>query len=119
MKIAVFGTRRRVGEVHAENLIVDLSLSCAKLLRDRDGERHAVDLAAVHVPADLSRFIERGDAALDAARRSIEHLFQNAHDKLGPQGETIVHPIETVRLYAPRPNGARIACAGGNSADHT
>src|SRR5262245_26385553 len=118
MKIVVFGPTRRVGAIHDGRLIVDLSLAHAKLLRERDGERHAVDLAAVHVPADLSWFIERGDAALDAARRSIEHLFQNAHDKLGPQGETIVHPIETVRLHAPRPNGARIACAGGNYADH-
>ena len=49
---------------------------------------------------------------------SIDYLFQRAHDQLGPRGETIVHPIESVRLHAPRPQGARIACAGGNYADH-
>lgn len=118
MKIVVFGPDRRVGAVHAGRLIVDLSLAHAKLLRERDGERHALELAAAWVPVDLSRFIERGDAALDAASQSIQYLFERADDKLGPRGETIVHPIETVRLHAPRPQGARIACAGGNYADH-
>ncbi len=118
MKIVVFGPDRRVGAIHDGRSVVDLSLAHAKLLRERDGERHAVELAAALVPADLSRFIERGDAALDAATGSIDYLFQRAHDRLGPRGETIVHPIESVRLHAPRPQGARIACAGGNYADH-
>ena len=66
MKIVVFGPDRRVGAIHDGGLIVDLSLAYAKLLHERDGERHASDLAAALVPADLGRFIERGDAALDA-----------------------------------------------------
>jgi 2-keto-4-pentenoate hydratase/2-oxohepta-3-ene-1,7-dioic acid hydratase in catechol pathway len=117
MKIVVFGPDRRVGAIHDSGLIVDLSFAHAKLLRERDGER-LTELAAALVPPDLSQFIERGEAALDAASRSIEYLFQHAHDKLGARGEAIVHPIETVRLHAPRPQGARIACAGGNYADH-
>ncbi len=118
MKIVVFGPDRRVGAMHDDSSVVDLSLAQAKLLRERDGERHASELASALVPADLSRFIERGDAALDAASQSIDYLFQRAHDRHGPHGETIVHPIEAVRLHAPRPQGARIACAGGNYADH-
>ena len=118
MKIVVFGPDRRVGAIHDGRSVVDLSLAHAKLLRERDGERHAAELAAALMPADLSRFIERGDSALEAATGSIDYLFQRAHDRLGPRGETIVHPIESVRLHAPRPQGARIACAGGNYADH-
>lgn len=118
MKIVVFGPESRVGAIHDSRSIVDLSLAYAKLLRERDGERHANELAAAWVPADLARFIERGDPALDAASRSIDHLFGRAHDQLGTRGETVVHPIETVRLHAPRPERARIACAGGNYADH-
>lgn len=118
MKIVVFGPECRVGAIHDGKIVVDLSSAYAKLLRERDGERHATELAAALVPADLSRFIERGDAALDAASSSIEHLFERAHDKLGPHGETIAHPMEAVRLHAPRPREARIACAGGNFADH-
>ena len=30
----------------------------------------------------------------------------------------MVHPLAEVRLHAPRPDNARIACAGGNFADH-
>jgi len=37
---------------------------------------------------------------------------------LGHGGETLVHPAADVRLHAPRPDNARIACAGGNFADH-
>ena len=118
MKIVVFGPDRRVGAIHGSGLIVDLSLAHAKLLRECDGECHATELATAWVPPDLSRFIERGEAALDAASRSIEYLFARAHDKLGPRGETVAHPIDTVRLQAPRPERARIACAGGNYADH-
>jgi acylpyruvate hydrolase len=118
MKIVVFGPDRRVGAIHNDRLIVDLSSAYAKLLHEQEGERHATERAAVAVPPDLSRFIECGDAALDAARRSIDYLFARASDPLGVRGETIVHPIGSVRLHAPRPQGARIACAGGNFADH-
>jgi len=36
MKIVVFGPDRRVGALRGEQ-VVDLSLACAKLLRERDG----------------------------------------------------------------------------------
>lgn len=118
MKIVLFGPDQRVGAIHDGRLVVDLSLAHAKLLHERDGEPHAPEKAAVQVPSDLAGFIEKGDAAIDAARQSIERLFQHAHDQRAPRGETIVHPIESVRLHAPRAKDARIACAGGNFADH-
>jgi acylpyruvate hydrolase len=118
MKIVVFGPERRVGVLHDDRHVVDVCLAHAKLLWERDGEPHAVELAAVLTPADLGRFIERGDAALDAARDSLSYLFERAGDRAGPRGETIVHDLGSVRLHAPRPAAARIACAGGNFADH-
>jgi acylpyruvate hydrolase len=118
MKIVVFGPNRRVGAIDDAGLIVDLCLAYAKLLHERDGERHATELATERVPTDLAQFIERGEAALDAARLSIEYLSQGAHDKVGLHGETLIHPVDATRLHAPRPQGARIACAGGNYADH-
>lgn len=118
MKIVVFGPERRVGVLHDDSHVVDISLAHAKLLRERDGEPHAVELAATLAPSDLGRFIERGDAALDAARDSLLYLFEHAADRGGPRGETIVHDLGSVRLHAPRPAAARIACAGGNFADH-
>jgi acylpyruvate hydrolase len=118
MKIVVFGPNRRVGVLHDDTLVVDVSLAYAKLLHERNGEPHAAELAAVLAPPDLARFIERGEAALDAARDSLGYLLERAVDRTDPRGETIVHDLSEVRLHAPRPAGARIACAGGNFADH-
>ena len=118
MKFVVFGPDRRVGIIHDDALVVDVSLACAKLLHERDGEPRATELAAVLAPPDLARYIERGEAALDVARDSLAHLFERAGDRAGPRGETIVHDLSSVRLHAPRPAAARIACAGGNFADH-
>lgn len=117
MKIVVFGPDRRVGAIE-DGVVVDLSLAHAKLLRERGGDQHAAKLASESVPPDLARFIEAGEAALEAASRSIEYLLQRASDRRGPAQETIAFPLETTQLHAPRPNGARIACAGGNYADH-
>jgi 2-keto-4-pentenoate hydratase/2-oxohepta-3-ene-1,7-dioic acid hydratase in catechol pathway len=118
MKIVVHGPERRSGVIHADTLVVDASLACAKWLAERKGERHAVEMAAVMVPADLQRLIERGDAGLDALRQSLDWLDARAGDRRGPNGETIVQPLADAHLHAPRPRQARIACAGGNYADH-
>lgn len=118
VKIVVFGPDKRVGAIARDEFVVDLSLAYAALIRERDNERRALELAEVIVPADLSRFIERGSAALDAAKLAVEHLFGSAVNSVGRRGETIVHRIQDVCLHAPRPQGARIACAGGNFADH-
>ena len=118
VKIVVFGPDGRVGAITNDECVVDLSLAYAKLLSERDGVGDALALATAKVPPELAVFIERGTAALDAASTAMEHLFNQAANKLGPRGETIVHRLQDVRLYAPRPRSARIACAGGNFADH-
>lgn len=117
MKIVVFGSDKRVGALR-DQAIVDLSLACAKRLRERQNEPHSVHLAAALVPSDLAMFIEGGARTLEHAEAALDYLFGSAHDHLGASGETIVHPASATRLHAPRPNGARIACAGGNFADH-
>ncbi len=117
MKIVVFGPDQRVGALRGE-LVADLSLAYAKFLKERQNERHATRLAAALVPSDLAMFIEGGTRALEHAETALDHLFGNALDRLGPNGETLVHKATEVRLHAPRPNGSRIACAGGNFADH-
>src|SRR6201981_1509554 len=75
-------------------------------------------MAEVVVPSELSRLIEGGSRTLDAVQTTLDYLFDQAQDKFGPRGETLVHPAADVRVHAPRPNNARIACAGGNFADH-
>jgi acylpyruvate hydrolase len=117
VKIVVFGPDHRVGALRGE-LIVDLSLACAKLLKERQGERQPTLLASALVPSDLALFIEGGSRTLEHAAAALEHLSDGAHDDLGVNGEALVHKASEVRLHAPHPNGGRIACAGGNFADH-
>jgi len=117
MKIVVFGPFKRTGVLHDEN-VVDLSYAYTKYLRERTNEPSPLEMAGVVVPSELACLIEGGSRTLDAVQTSLDYLFGQAQDKLGPRGETLVHRAAEVRLHAPRPNNARIACAGGNFADH-
>ena len=117
MKIVVFGPDKRTGALHNGN-VVDLSYACAKYLREREGEPGPLAMAEALVPSDLAHLIEGGPRALEHAQKALDYLFGQAQDKFGPRGETLVYPAANVRLHAPRPNNARIACAGGNFADH-
>jgi 2-keto-4-pentenoate hydratase/2-oxohepta-3-ene-1,7-dioic acid hydratase in catechol pathway len=117
MKIVVFGPDKRTGALY-DGAIVDLSYACAKYLRERNGEPHPLNMAEALVPSNLARLIEGGARALDHAQKALDYLFGEAQDKIGPRGEALVHPAAEMRLHAPRPDNARIACAGGNFADH-
>jgi acylpyruvate hydrolase len=117
MKIVVFGPERRTGVLHEGN-VVDVSLAVAKYLAEKEGEPEPVALAAALAPPDLARLIAGGDRALDNIEKALDHLFGAADDQRGPRGEELVRPLSGVALHAPLAQHARIACAGGNFADH-
>jgi acylpyruvate hydrolase len=117
MKFVVYGPFRRTGILHSGK-VVDLSGACAKHLRERTGERNPREMAEIVAPSDLARLIERGPAALEAAQQALDHLSSKGHDQSGAAGEQVVYDIAEVSLHAPRPTQGRIACAGGNFADH-
>jgi 2-keto-4-pentenoate hydratase/2-oxohepta-3-ene-1,7-dioic acid hydratase in catechol pathway len=66
-----------------------------------------VDDLVIDLAADLGAFIEAGPRALEAAERRIAARSGDVHER------------RSVRLHAPHVRGARVACAGGNFADHT
>jgi 2-keto-4-pentenoate hydratase/2-oxohepta-3-ene-1,7-dioic acid hydratase in catechol pathway len=117
MKIVVFGPHRRVGALDRDT-VIDLSRAFAKFVRETQSEPHPEALAMAFVPPDLAGFIEGGRRALDGAAQAIEYLASNAHDRSDPAGEPVAWGTNTVQLHAPCVPGARIACAGGNFADH-
>jgi acylpyruvate hydrolase len=117
MKIVVYGPERRVGALR-DGTIVDLCGAFAKYAWEKNGDPRAMALAEALVPADLARFIEGGPRTLDNAEQAIEYLLREANDHRDRRGSLLVHPLSETRLHAPRPAGARIACAGGNFADH-
>jgi 2-keto-4-pentenoate hydratase/2-oxohepta-3-ene-1,7-dioic acid hydratase in catechol pathway len=119
MKIVVFGPAKRTGVLHQNN-VVDLSYAVAKYLREKQNEANAIEMAEGIAPSNLARLIEGGQRALDTTQKALDHLFGQAHDQLGPNGERIVRPVSDpmMKIHAPRPDNARTACAGGNFADH-
>jgi 2-keto-4-pentenoate hydratase/2-oxohepta-3-ene-1,7-dioic acid hydratase in catechol pathway len=90
MKIVVFGDQARVGAWVGDR-ILDLQRSNPSM------------------PAGLRHFIEAGQRALDDAQRAI--------DTIGSAPDDAVFGVGEVRLLAPWPE-RRIACVGGNFADH-
>jgi acylpyruvate hydrolase len=117
MKIVVYGPLKRTGVLH-DGKIVDASIAYAKYLSEREGERNAAAVADALAPSDLGRFIEGGKRTLDNTAKALDYLFGNATDQDGPGGQRIVYGMSEVALHAPRPAGARVACAGGNFAQH-
>jgi 2-keto-4-pentenoate hydratase/2-oxohepta-3-ene-1,7-dioic acid hydratase in catechol pathway len=117
MKIVVFGPDKRTG-VLRDGAVIDLSYAYAKFLRERMGERHPRTMAEAMAPSDLAHLIDGGPRALENAQKAVDYLFGQAQTQVGPRGEKLVYQLSEVKLYAPRPNNARIACAGGNFADH-
>lgn len=114
MKIVVFGPEQRVGELEGDR-IVDLNRAFASYLRER-GENNPGPTADERVPAWLEAFIAAGQGALDNARRAIEHATASGPGA-APAGGPLLYPAGDVELHAPWP-GRRIACMGGNYADH-
>ena len=90
MKIVVFGDQHRVGALVGEQ-ILDL---------------HRANPA---LPESLRAFIEGGQRVLDDAKKAI--------DGIGSAPDGAVLQRGAVRLVAPWPE-RRIACTGGNYADH-
>ena len=117
MKIVVFGPGRRTGALH-DGMVVDLCGAFAKYALERLGETHPMALAGTLVPWDLARFIEGGERTLENAQKALDYIMGEALERRDRRGGVLVHPAAETRLHAPRPNAARIACAGGNFADH-
>ncbi|HEV8678863.1 MAG TPA: fumarylacetoacetate hydrolase family protein [Stellaceae bacterium] len=117
MKIVVFGPDRRTGALR-DNVIVDLCGAFAKYASEKTNEARPMALAQTLVPADLAAFIEGGARTLENAEKAIDYMLGEADQWHDRRGRVLVHPAAETKLHAPRPNGARIACAGGNFADH-
>ena len=104
MKIVVFGPEKRVG-VLTGHLIVDLALA---------GAAHS-DLIKRPLPADLAGLIAGGGGALADAARVVDAAVALPPDEREANG---VYDRSSMDLHAPLVPGARVACAGGNFADH-
>ncbi len=117
MKIVLFGPNKRTGAL-LDGKVIDLSYAQAKYLDEREGRMRPIEAAEAEVPSDLARLVEGGPAALEKARIALEYVTGQSQDQNDPRGECLVHASEDVRLHAPLPRGARVACAGSNFITH-
>ena len=115
MKIVVFGPNKRTGVLRGQE-ISDISGSYAKYLHEKEGRANAYLIADALAPSDLGRLIEGGQQALDNIDTALDHLVSG--DPTGLRGEPLVFKAGDVKLHAPRASNARVACAGGNFAQH-
>ena len=109
MKVVVFGDRRRVGAWEGDH-IVNLNRAYAMALREL-GDSNPEVTALERLGADLEGFIGNGTLALEAAEEAIRYVAVN-----GTEGGA-AERVDDVKLHAPWPR-RRIACVGGNYADH-
>ena len=113
MKFVISGQGRRVGVVSGE-MVIDVNHAYQEILR-RQGAADSFERAATQAPSNLESFITAGAAGLDAA----ETVLASSAELTAPDadGRPLTQPLAQAKLLAPWPR-RRIACVGGNYADH-
>ena len=66
-----------------DDKIIDLNYAYARYLREVEGEMRAYELASARIPRDMIGFLQGGEKAIDAAKRTIE--FMKDKKKSGEQ----------------------------------
>lgn len=117
MRIAVFGSDRRVGLVR-EREIIDVNEAYAKFLAET-GVPRWLAWSHAHVPASLHEFIREGSRALDCVQQAVDYLDTEAQDYTGPAGVPVRYALDAVRLHPPvAAPDARFMMCFANFADH-
>jgi 2-keto-4-pentenoate hydratase/2-oxohepta-3-ene-1,7-dioic acid hydratase in catechol pathway len=106
MRLATFavdtevGEQRRVGVVADEDTYLDVTAGYAALL-DAEGDTSPYEIAEAITPPSMIEFLERGDRAMDAARRVHEEFGDGGADTW--DGRRIRYDAESVSLQSPLP----------------
>jgi acylpyruvate hydrolase len=122
MKLATYapaGAQSRLSAIGAvvDSGLIDLNYGYARYLRDIEGEFRAYEMADARIPRDMIGFLQGGDRAIDAARRTVQFV-SGKNDLLGISGERLTYPHGEVRLMAPISRPGKILAAGKNYAEH-
>jgi 2-keto-4-pentenoate hydratase/2-oxohepta-3-ene-1,7-dioic acid hydratase in catechol pathway len=98
-----------------DDVVIDLNRAAAAHLT-ATGAALADRVADATVPADVLEFLQLGPAAVDAARRAVDHVASLSPDEASQQ--LLVQPYESLDLLAPVPNPGKIICVARNYAEH-
>ena len=116
MKLVTFAyqNQERIGALDNTGRIVDLERAYGLHLREVEAQTHAEPLAAITLGRDMCEFLQRGEKALDAARKALTYA-DTKHDN-GNVG--ILFDRQRVHLMAPVPRPGALISAGKNFSDH-
>jgi 2-keto-4-pentenoate hydratase/2-oxohepta-3-ene-1,7-dioic acid hydratase in catechol pathway len=101
-----------------DGMLIDLNYAYARYLRSVDGELRAYALADARIPRDMIGFLQGGQRAIDAARRTIQFVGESPAGATGISGERLRYDLHEVRLLAPISRPGKILGAGKNYLDH-
>lgn len=104
MRLVTFEARAnhsRIGALTSDKKIVDLNLAYALYARDLDHETAFYRMAHARVPSEMRGLFVGGDQSLKAAQAALEYVLETGEGTLGPNGETIFHDLDAVKLRAP------------------
>jgi 2-keto-4-pentenoate hydratase/2-oxohepta-3-ene-1,7-dioic acid hydratase in catechol pathway len=114
MKLCTFsistslGLARRVG-VAVDNRVVDATAARIALLEHTLQPTAAERVGVAQVPPDMAALIGSGPAALEWVREALDFVLKADTDATS-SGMAIAHSVDSVRLLAPLPRPAGIAC---------
>lgn len=113
----------RIGGVLEGEIIVDLCGAAALYLKEVEKEKRPRQLACRLIPADMSIFLERGEEAMNLARRTLDFISSlqrkgRGQAVCGLRKESLIHGLAEVRLKAPIPRPGKIIALGLNFYDH-
>jgi acylpyruvate hydrolase len=122
MRLATFALRQAQSKetaigVIVDGQVIDINYAYALFLREAEGERRAYELAEGRIPRGMLGFLDGGERAIEAAKRTVDFLA-GRNDALGLSGERLSYGLEDVRLAAPIARPGKILAAGKNYADH-
>ena len=102
-----------------DDKIIDLNYAYARYLREVEGEMRAYELACARIPRDMIGFLQGGEKAIDAAKRTIEFMKDKKNqENKGISGEQLLYALADVKILAPISRPGKILAAGKNYADH-
>ena len=101
------GPIERVGVLGASGSVIDINLAARQYYADRVGRRRGTAIADALVPADLIALLANLEVGQDALHRVLDDLPIEV-GRTDEQGGTLVHALDSVRLFAPIPRPASI-----------
>ncbi len=95
--------------IEGNGRLIDLNLAYERLAAER------IDSAMPHLPSDMVAFLQLGEPAIEAARRTAEFVMEQTASS---DVAVLTRDWEQVKILAPVPRPGKILCAGVNFKSH-